>query len=204
MAKSLLISILFFCVVGPSFGQITIETADRYTNQYKDRPPGKDIYLVISFTENLNQYFFDDEGNALLTVIPKNGERTETVVNKGDFYLNGKTKFQEYFYFIANNRKIGAVGDFDLYLSSIDGMNYAKQTFKKSDRKKLIKYYEPPAPNASTKKKLKYYRRTGDSMGQLTGANRRFVIQKRKNCKAKKRNMKKNGVNGVKGMTYGM
>ena len=200
--KALTSILVFFSVV--TYGQLTIETIDRYTNSYKNKTPKDNIYLVLSFTSNFDKYFFNEENNTLLTVLYDDNTREEKVINKSDFYLNKKTKLQEYYFLISNNRKISEVKSFDLYLSSIDGKNYTKQSFKNSDKKKLKRFYEPPAPNASTKKKLKYFRKTGNSQGQLTGANTAIVIKKRMSCKAKKRKYRKEGVNGVKEMTYGM
>ncbi len=198
------LAILLLLISSAMFSQMTIETIDRYSNSYKNKSPKNDIYLIISFTSNFDEYFFDHNNNALLTIIYDDNKREETTINKADFYINKKTQLQEYYHLICNNREISEVRSFELYISSIDGKNYTKQVFKNSDRKKLTKFYEPPAPNASTKAKLKYFRKTGNSQGQLTGANTAIIIKKRMSCKAKKRKFRKEGINGVKEMTYGM
>ena len=190
----------------PSFSQVTVETRDSYTNFYhgKKIESGKNIYLVMSFTENFDQYFFDQQDNALLTILKADGSREEKTISKSDFYIDPQSGFREYYHFISNNRKIASVADFEIFISSMDGTNYARQTFGNAERKKLIRDYEPPATNASMKKKLKHYQKTGDSQGQLFGATREFRIGKRAKCRAKKRKISKDGVNGVKAMTYGM
>lgn len=192
------------CIGLNAFSQHTIETADRYTNSFKNKTPKSDLYMVIGFTPEFEPYFFNEKDETLITILKESTEKEELFVAKTAFYKNRKTGLLEYYYKISSTYKFPEQELFKVVLSSKDGANYSITEMTEKDQKKLIKLYGLPGPNASQKEKLKYFQKTGDSQGQLMGATNEIVLKKRTKCSVKKREYGTNGINGVKEMTYGM
>ena len=186
------------------FSQHLIETADRFTNSLKNRPPKHNAYLAIGFTEEIEPYFFSLGDSALLTIIDENDKRQEIIIAKKELYRNRKNSFMEYYYDLGENRQLDKLTPCEIFLSSIDGLNYTRIKISGSDINKLVKMYSPPGPEASNQEKAKYFAKTGNNQGNLMGANTDVVWKKRTKCSVKKRKYGKAGINGVKEMTYGM
>lgn len=202
--KSRLALIGLLCFGLNTYGQHIIETADRYTNSFKNKTPKSDLYMVFGFTPELEPYFFNENEEALIIVLKESTKKEELLVAKTDFYKNKKTGYLEYYYKISSAFKLPEQELFKVVLSSGDGANYSITEMTEKDQKKLIKLYGIPGADASNKEKLKYFKKTGDSQGQLMGATNEIVLKKRTKCSVKKREYGKNGINGVKEMTYSM
>lgn len=202
--KILLPVFLFFIVCTFSFSQNEIKTIERYTNSYQEKKPKGEIYLVSEFTEHYVKLFFNNADSCLIIVVKPHGNRETKTVKKSDLYYNKKTRLYAYYHLLCGAKYLHKQSLFDLFIVSNDFNNGAKISFSNKDRNKLIKAYALPKGNATNKQKLKYFKKTGDSQGQLMGYTREINILKRKKCSVKKREFRKEGINGVKEMTYGM
>lgn len=201
LIKYMFLSSLFINYLG--YSQYDLEVIEKYTNSYQNKEPKSEIYLVIGFSQDFGQYFFDAKDSCLLVVKKPVGEGMSKRLSKKDFFKNSKNGLLEYYYMVSHAHKIKEAGLFDLYLASPDSSNFTKVSFTENDRSKLAKAYDVPDDNASSKEKLKYYKKTGDRQGQLMGQARIIEIKKRMKCAAKKRKYRKEGINGTKEMIYG-
>lgn len=184
-------------------GQYELEIIEKYSNSYQNKEPKSEIYLVIGFSENFGKYFFDAHDSCLLVIKKMVGEGMHKRLGKKDFFKNSKNGLLEYYYLVSHANKIKDAGLFDLYLASVDSSNFTKVSFTEKDKSTLAKAYDVPDDNASSKEKLKYYKKTGDRQGQLMGQAKIIEIKKRMKCSAKKRKYRKEGINGTKEMIYG-
>lgn len=181
-------------IINQFFGQHTIQTIDRFTNSYQNKTPKNDVYLVIAFPEAINNYFFNEQGEALITIQTQDGKKEELVIRKADMYLNKKNGLSEYYYKVASVAKLREQAPFKLIFSSTDKTNYSIININQRDQKKMIKRYHAPKAGASNRKKLKHFKKTGNSQGQLMGASNEIIIRKRKKCSVKKREFAEQGI----------
>lgn len=198
-----LTTVLLLLIFNCSYSQsvVEIEVLERYSNSLQNKAPKGDIYLVVGFSDDFLPYFFDKSNDCYLSIV-KNGTETKKI-NKSAFFKNPSSGVWEYYQFISTSFKLSQAQLFDLYLISTDSVNYTKVSFTEKDKLKLIKTYQPPAPNASAKEKLEYYKRTGDRQGELLGQAKIIDIHKRVSCSVKKARFRKEGINGSKEMIYG-
>ena len=202
--KHCILVIFSILVSSMSFSQNEIKTIERFTNSYKNKKPKSDLYLVSEFSDYYLNLFFNTSDSCQVIIITPDNKREVTVLKKEDLYYNKKTGLYSYYHYICKSTKIPEQSAFDLRIVSNDFSNQAKLDFTASDKRKLMKAYGIKDVNSSNKKKLKHYKKTGDSQGQLMGDTQKINISKRKSCSAKKREFRKEGINGVKEMTYGM
>jgi predicted MPP superfamily phosphohydrolase len=202
--KKFLPAVLAILMSGFCLAQYEVQTVEYFGNNYQGKRASSKLYFVFGFTDYYDQYFFDNSGNAILIKLTPDGKKEESTINKSDFYSNKKNGLLEYYVELNTVYKIDEIEDFELILSSTDYQNFCRYSFGSKERKALTKSYGPPPKGSGSKAMLKYYQKTGISSGQLVGANTNFTISKSKKCSAKKREMRKDGINGVKEMTYGM
>jgi hypothetical protein len=202
--KKLLITISLFvsvCFSVKAQELLEIKVIERYTNSYQNKNPKGEVYLVVSFSEDYSNLFFDKNDSCLLNIVKDSSIVKK--IHKSEFFKNSKNKYYEYYYFLSKANQMNDLKLFDLYLISTDSLNFTKVSFTLKDKNKVINKYKMPDVNASAKEKLKYYKKTGDRQGQLLGQAPIIEIYRRMTCSAKKRKFKKEGINGAKEMIYG-
>lgn len=196
--------LLFFsCIISTTQAQSEIKTRVELTNTKTASSDKSILYQKFSCPKGYLDYLFTKDD---ATVIFSDGKSKskKSKVKRSDFKYNKRSGLMEYYYSLGKVDDIPNLSPFTISIVSKDGANFTKDKISKGDIKKLKHRFREISATSNQKKKLKKFKRTGDSQGQLMGDNQSISIKKRMKCSVKKREFRKNGVNGVKEMTNGM
>ncbi len=203
LKKGLLFIILLACNMFV-IAQNQVETGFEITNAKPPKNGGNTLYYRYFFPKKYEKLFFATSDTAYLVRTDKEtGAKAKRIVLKSDMKGQHRSPLYGFLFEIGPLDNLKTMKAHSIELISADGQNSTTDKISEGDIKKLRKMYSATGPAKNSKEKLKNFKNSGNSQGELMGANQNIVIVKRKKCAVKKREIRKNGINGVKEMTTG-